>query len=238
MVSNLATGTVEYLADERRQASLDGFFSQFSADERNGIEAVAMDMWDPYITSTRQHLEDADDKIVFDRYHLMAYLTKAVDTVRKQENRALVTTGDKSLSGTKYLWLYSAENLPDRHKDRFAVLRGGDLKTARAWAIKESLRHFWSYKRRGWGEKHFKRWYFWATHSRLKPVIDAAKTLKRHEAGLLSYFAHRVTNAGAEGLNSRIQAIRVAGRGYRNRKNFKTAIWFHLGGLQLYPATP
>jgi len=57
-----------------------------------------MDMWDPYITSTRQHLEDADDKIVFDRYHLMAYLTKAVDTVRKQENRALVTTGDKSLS--------------------------------------------------------------------------------------------------------------------------------------------
>jgi len=237
IVSNLATGTVEYLADERRRESLDGFFSQFSTDERQGIEAVAMDMWDPYITSTRQHLEDADDKIVFDRYHLMAYLTKAVDTVRKQESRALVATGDKSLSGTKYLWLYSAENLPDRHKDRFKVLRGGDLKTARAWAIKESLRHFWSYKRRGWGGKHFKAWYFWATHSRLRPVIDAAKTLKRHEAGLMSYFAHRVTNAGAEGLNSRIQAIRVAARGYRNRKNFKTAIWFHLGGLQLYPAT-
>ena len=238
IVSNLATGTVEYLADERRRESLDGFFSQFSTDERQGIEAVAMDMWDPYITSTRQHLEDADDKIVFDRYHLMAYLTKAVDTVRKQESRALVATGDKSLSGTKYLWLYSAENLPDRHKDRFKVLRGGDLKTARAWAIKESLRHFWSYKRRGWGGKHFKAWYFWATHSRLRPVIDAAKTLKRHEAGLMSYFAHRVTNSGAEGLNSRIQAIRVAARGYRNRKNFKTAIWFHLGGLQLYPATP
>jgi len=238
IVSNLATGTVEYLADERRRESLDGFFSQFSTDERQGIEAVAMDMWDPYITSTRQHLEDADDKIVFDRYHLMAYLTKAVDTVRKQESRALVATGDKSLSGTKYLWLYSAENLPDRHKDRFKVLRGGDLKTARAWAIKESLRHFWSYKRRGWGGKHFKAWYFWATHSRLRPVIDAAKTLKRHEAGLMSYFAHSVTNVGAEGLNSRIQAIRVAARGYRNRKNFKTAIWFHLGGLQLYPATP
>jgi transposase len=111
IVSNLATGTVEYLADERRRESLDGFFSQFSADEHKGIEAVAMDMWDPYITSMRQHLTDADDKIVFDRYHLMAYLTKAVDTVRKQENRTLVATGDKSLSGTKYLWLYSAENL-------------------------------------------------------------------------------------------------------------------------------
>jgi transposase len=238
VVSNLDTGCVEYLADERRQVSLDGFFDQFNADERKAIKAVAMDMWDPYITSTRQHLEDADDKIVFDRYHLMVYLTKAVDTVRKQENRALLATGDRSLSGTKYLWLYSSENLPEAHRDRFGVLRGGDLKTARAWAIKESMRHFWSYKRRGWGEKHFKAWYFWATHSRLKPVIDAAKTLKRHEAGLMSYFAHRVTNAGAEGINSRIQAIRVAGRGYRNRKNFKTAIWFHLGGLQLYPFAP
>ncbi len=94
------------------------------------------------------------------------------------------------------------------------------------------------YQRRGWGAKHFARWYFWATHSRLKPIIDAAKTLKRHEAGLLSYFAHRITNAGAEGLNSRIQAIKVSARGYRNREHFKTAIYFHLGGLQLYPTKP
>ena len=70
------------------------------------------------------------------------------------------------------------------------------------------------------------------------PIIDAAKTLKRHEAGLLSYFAHPITNAGAEGLNSRIQAIRVLACGYRNREHFKTSIYFHLGGLQLYPATP
>ena len=90
VVSNLETGCVEYLADERRQASLDGFFAQFSAEEREGIAAVAMDMWDPYITSTREHLSEADRKIVFDRYHLMKYLTTAADTVRKQENRALV----------------------------------------------------------------------------------------------------------------------------------------------------
>ncbi|MGH8960209.1 MAG: transposase [Jatrophihabitantaceae bacterium] len=67
-------------------------------------------------------------------------------------------------------------------------------------------------------------------------IIEAEKTLKRHQAGLLSYFKHRITNA--DGLNSRIQAIRVSARGYRNRKHFKTAIYFHLGGVQLYPATP
>ena len=194
VVSDLDSGTVQFIADERRQASLDGYFDQFTAEQLEQIQAVAMDMWEPFATSVRAHLTDADDKIVFDRYHLMGYLTKAVDTVRKQENRALVAAGDKSMAGSKYLWLYSAENLPERHQNRFAVLRAGDLKTARAWAIKESLRHFWSYKRRGWGAKHFTRWYFWATHSRLKPIIDAAKTLKRHQAGLLSYFAHRITN--------------------------------------------
>jgi transposase len=238
VVSDLDAGTVEHIADERRQASLDEYFEQFTDTQLAGIEAVAMDMWEPYAASARDHLADAEDKIVFDRYHLMGYLTKAVDTVRKQENRALAAAGDKSLAGTKYLWLYSAENLPERHADRFAALRTVDLKTARAWAIKESLRHLWNYRRRGWAEKHFRRWYFWATHSRLKPVIDAAKTLKRHEQGILAYFKHRITSAAAEGLNSRIQAIRVSARGYRNREHFKTAIYFHLGGLQLYPATP
>jgi transposase len=237
VVSNLDTGTVEHLADERRQASLDSYFERFTVEQRQGIAAVAMDMWEPYINSAREHLDDADYKIVFDRYHIMKYLTTAVDTVRKQENRALAAVGDKSLAGSKYLWLYSAENLPERHRARFTALRAADLKTGRAWAIKESLRHFWEYRLRGWGLRHWRSWYFWATHSRLRPVIDAARTLKRHEAGLLSYFAHRITNAATEGLNSRIQAIRVSARGYRNRQNFKTAIWFHCGGLQLYPQT-
>jgi len=150
---------------------------------------------------------------------------------------ALQPAGDKTLSGSKYLWLYSEENLPERHQHRFAAMRGADLKTGRAWAIKENLRIFWDYRRRGWAERHWKSWYFWATHSRLQPIIDAAHTLKRDEAGLLSFFAHRITNAGAEGLNSRIQAIRVSARGFRNREHFKTAIYFHCGGLDLYPVT-
>ena len=237
VVSNLGTGTVEYLADERRQASLDSFFALFTDQQRRQIEAVAMDMWEPYIASVRANLTNPDEKIVFDRFHIMRYLTGAVDTVRKREHKALAAAGDLTLARSKYLWLYSAENLPDRWADRFAALRSADLKTGRAWAIKESLRHFWSYKRRGWGEKHWRRWYFWATHSRLQPVIDAAHTLKRHEAGLLTYFKHPITNAAAEGLNSRIQAIRVTARGYRNRNHLKTAIYFHLGGLRLYPLT-
>jgi transposase len=82
VVSDLDRGTVECLADERRQASLDSYFERFSAEQREGIEAVAMDMWDPYINSVRAYLKAPDEKIVFDRYHIMRYLTTAVDTVR------------------------------------------------------------------------------------------------------------------------------------------------------------
>ena len=178
---------------------------------------------------------DANTKIVFDKFHLMGHMTKAVDTVRKREHRALMAGGDNLLAGTKYMWLHSAENLPERHDERFSALRSLELKTGRAWAIKEDLRYLWDYKMRAWAEKHWKRWYFWATHSRLEPVVDVAHMIKRHYDGVMAFFAHRITSAAAEGLNSRIQAIRVQARGYRNRENFKTAIYFHLGGLDLYP---
>jgi len=138
VLSDLDAGTVEYIADERRQASLDGYFEKFTDEQLAQIQAVAMDMWEPFANSVCAHLADADDKIVFDRYHLMGYLTTAVDTVRKAENRALSAAGDKSLADSKYLWLYSAENLPERHQDRFAVLRAGDPKTARAWATRRA----------------------------------------------------------------------------------------------------
>jgi transposase len=237
IVSDLRRGTVEYIADERRQASLDGYFEKLTDGQRQGIEAVAMDMWDPFINSSRAHLDDADDKIVFDRFHIMKHMTTAVDTVRKREHRALHADGDDRLVRSKYLWLYSEENVPVRHRDRFEALRDADLKTARAWAIKENLRCLWDYRRPAWATKHWRQWYFWATHSRLPPVVEVARMLQRRLHGVLSYFRHRITNAGAEGLNSRIQAIRVNARGFRNRSHFKTAIFFHCGGLDLYPPT-
>ena len=230
-------GTVEYIADERRQSSLDGYFDQFSAEQLAGIEAVAMDMWEPYANSVRAHLEDADNKIVFDKFHIME--------LHGQSCRHRAQTGEPCPHGHRRqvphrlqvpVALLGGES-PRPPPGRFDVLRDGDLKTSRAWAIKENLRFFWEYRRRGWAEKHWKSWYFWATHSRLEPVIEVARTFQRHLDGLFSFFDHRITSAGAEGLNSRIQAIRVSARGYRNREHFKTAIYFHLGGLDLYPQT-
>jgi transposase len=239
LVCDLERSTVEHIADERTKASLDGYFQGFSEQELAQIRAVAMDMWEPYISSVCEHLPDAEQKIVFDRFHIMKHMVESVDTVRKREHRALVGEGLDLLTGSKYLWLYSQENLPERHKERFAALKATNLKTGRAWAIKESLRVLWHYRRLGWARRFWKRWYFWATHSRLQPVIAVARMLKRHLQGVLNYFsAARITNAAAEGLNSKIQTIKKMAYGYRNREHFKTAIFFHCGGLQLYPTIP
>ena len=235
LVCDLEQGTVEHIAEERKQESLDGYYQGLSEEQRAGIEAVAMDMWEPYIQATRQWVPEAGGKIVFDRFHVMGYLGKAVDTVRKQEHRALMASGDETLKGSKYLWLYSRENVPERRRDEFDALRRKELKVGRAWAIKEALRRLWHYVYPASGWKFWKRWYFWATHSRLQPIRKAAETIHRHIDNILTYYQHPVTNAMSEGLNSKIQKIKSMACGFRNIENFKTAIYFRCGGLDLYP---
>lgn len=237
LVTDLERGTVEYVGDDRKQSSLDGYFLGLTDAQRAGIEAIALDMWEPFIQSIQTHVPEAASKMVFDRFHIMQHMGEAVDRVRRGEHRALRALGDETLTSSKYLWLYGAENVPAHHEDRFLSLLKMDLKTARAWALKESLRHLWSYRRQGWAERHVSRWYFRATHSRLEPVIAAARMVKRHLPNILTYFRHPITNAVSEGLNSKIQTIKKRAYGFRNREHFKTAIFFHCGGLNLYPVT-
>jgi len=235
LVCDLEAGTVEYVGEERTRESLAAYYRQLSPEQRAAIEAIAMDMWEPYIQATRAQVPDAEEKIVFDRFHLMGYLGKAVDTVRKQEHRERLAQGDETLKGTKYLWLYSRENVPASRRLEFQALRRLNLKVGRAWALKETLRELWEYRYPAPAFRFWRRWYFWATHSRLLPIRDAAATLKRHLTNILTYFRHRITNAVSEGLNSKIQAIKKMAYGFRNVAHFKTAIYFHCGGLNLYP---
>lgn len=235
LVCDLEEATVEYIGDERRQASLAAYFQAFPVEARQAIEAISLDMWPPYIKACRDEVPEAERKMVFDRFHIMRYVVEAVDKVRKREHKHLLASGDATLSKSKYLWLYSQENVPERSRARFDALKGAQLKTARAWALKESLRHFWNYRREGWARQFWKRWYFWATHSRLPPMIDAAKTIARHLPNVLTYFSHRVSNAVAEGLNSKIATVQKRACGYRNPEHFKIAVYFHCGGLSLWP---
>lgn len=235
VVVDLNEACVLHVADDRKAESLGPYFQGLTAAERAGIEAVAMDMWEPYRKTVREHVPDADEKIVFDKFHVLQHVSDAVDQVRKQESRALAAAGDTTLKGTKYAWLRNPKNFSAKAWREFAALRESTLQSARAWALKESLRRLWDYTYVGAARTFFKRWYWWATHSRLVPLVKVARMLKRHLANILTYLTHRITNAVTEGLNAKIQWIKFASRGFRNRESFKTAIYFYCGGLDLEP---
>ncbi len=164
----------------------------------------------------------------------MKHMTEAVDVVRRRENRSLVEEGDDRLKRTKELWITSKENVPSQRRAELRELRDADLKTARAWAIKENLRHLWSYRVEGWARRFFDGWRTWAMRSRLEPVKAVARMLAGRLGNVITYCRHKITNAVAEGLNSKIMAIKRRAGGYRNPNNFKTVIYFSCGGLRLH----
>ena len=235
LVCDLDRSTVEYVAEDRKTSSLAGYFQSLTDEQKAAIACVAMDMWPAYIRATRDHLPRADEKIVFDRFHVMKLAGEAVDKVRRGEHKALRREGDDTLTGSKYLWLYAQENVPEKRADEFEGLKQLNLKTGRAWAIKEMLRDLWSYTYRGPARKFFKQWFGWARRSQLKPIKQLALTVRDHLDGILTYCKHQVTNGTTEGINSTVMTIKRLAGGYRNRENFKNAIYFHCGGLDLHP---
>ena len=192
-----------------------------------------MDMWEPFIQSIQQAVPEAD--IVHDKFHVSKYLGEAVDKVRRQEHKELLAQGDETLKGTRQLWLYNPQNFSPEQREEFAELKDQQLKVARAWAAKELFSRFWTYQEEGWARRFFKGWFAWVSHSRLKPMSDVAWLLKRHLDHLLTYLKHHITNAVTEGLNSKIQSIKSAARGFRSFKNYRTRILFFCGKLDLYP---
>ena len=121
-------------------------------------------------------------------------------------------------------------------KREFAELRKSELKTARAWALKETAMDLYDYVYEKPARRHFHWWYNWAVRSRLQPMKEVAAMLKRRFENIITYLRHRITNAASESLNAKIQWIKYTARGFRNKQNFINAIYFHCGSLDLAPS--
>ena len=203
--------------------------------QREGVRAIAMDMWPAYMSAARSLLGNAD--IVHDKFHISKYLNDAVDQVRRSEHKALLRQGDMSLSGSKYAWL---KGLPDKRCAEavaFRHLYHANLKTSRAWALKESFAAFWDYRYPKAAKRFFDTWSTRAMRSRIKPLKKVTEMLRRHSEGLFNYTQHRITNAAAEGFNSIIQSLKATARGFRSFANYRVRILFFCGKLDLRPAS-
>ena len=235
VVTNQDGNRVEFVADGRSKNVLDSFWQRLSANELEAVQTVSMDMWRPYIRSTMDHVPGAEQKICFDKFHVAKHLGGAVDQVRRMEHANLLREGNDRLKGSKYLWLQNPGNMSNRRWQSFAELRASKLKTARAWHMKEVAMSLWDYVHPTWARKAWKKWLGWAARCRLNPMKSAAKMIGKHLQGILNAVVKKVSNAGAESINSKIQKIKSRACGFRNRERFRNAIYFHCGGLDMYP---
>jgi len=236
IVTEKGKAQVVHVADGRGLECLSLFYKGLTPRQLSSIQTVSMDMWPPYIQATRDHVPDADGKIAFDKFHVAQHLGQAVDKVRRSEHRELTKKGDRRLMGTKWLWLMSTPSRSEARAVQFDSLRKSSLKVAKAWQVKEVAMELWWPRRREQVLADFQGWVRWAKRVRLEPVQRVARTIAAHIDGIANAVVSGVTNAMSEGINSKVQWIKKMARGYRNRERFRNAIYFHLGGLDLYPA--
>ena len=216
-------------ATEGRDASTIAAFADDLAahgGDPDAISEVCIDMSPAFIKGVGESLPNA--AITFDKFHAVKIINDAVDAVRRAEQR-----GQSVLRGTRYIWLRNPGNLSERQLEILDSMPTRHLKTGRAYQIRLAFQDLYDQPSTETATGYLKKWYFWATHSRLDPMIEAARTIKRHWDGILRWFDSKIANGLIEGINSLVQAAKAKARGYRSMRNLKAMVYLLAGKLDL-----
>lgn len=189
------------------------------------IKEMCCDMSPAFISGVEKQFPDAH--LTFDKFHVMKILNDAVDQVRRKESH-----DRPELKGSRYIWLKNQQNLKESQAERLEQLtiKKLNLKTSRAYHIRLNFQELYQQPADA-AEAFLKKWYFWATHSRLEPIKKAARTIKNHWDGVLRWFTSKINNGILEGINSMIQATKARARGYRTKRNLITMVYLIAGKL-------
>jgi transposase len=228
-VYDLTLRRLLWSGEGREKETLKNFFKEHGKTLRASVKGVCCDMWEPYTDILEEELPGVT--IVFDKFHLISHLNRAVDDVRRQEATELKKTNPDLLKRTRYIWLKNPENLTDKQRARLGYLEKLNLKINRAYLLKESFRELWTYTREGWAKRFLTKWFWWATHSRVKPMRDFAWLLRHHQDGVLNYSNMKITNGIVEGLNNKAKAVSHRCYGFRTAGTFIMALYHCLGKL-------
>ena len=215
----------------RSKATLEAFFEFLGPEKTAAIEGICCDMWQPYIEVVKDRAPQA--VLVFDKFHIVRHLMAALDQVRRDEIRQKGPQHKALMHKTRFIWLKNPWNFTERQAHRLGELERLNLKINRAYLLKELFRHFWEYRRGGWAKRYLKKWFWWATHSRLEPMRDFAWMLRRHEEGILNYFRVPIDNGTVEGLNNKAKLVIHKAYGFRTAKNYIRNLYHCLGNLPL-----
>jgi transposase len=235
ILSDADEGKVLEVSKDRTIESVLEVYNTLNTKQLESVESVTMDMWSAFETVTKRVVSQAD--VVHDRFHLSGYLNNAVDITRRAENKKLVKNEDTSLQKTKYLWLKNPNKLTEKDKERLEdiIKNNKTPNLVTAYELKEEFKKFFDCPTAESATQFFKDWHQNVLKSQNTQLIKVATMFEKHFTGILSYIKHHVTNAIAEGLNSRIQQLKAKARGFKSAAAFRIAILFHFGKLYLYP---
>ena len=200
---------------------------QAHGGDPEAVTEVSADMSQAFTAGVATSLPNAE--LTFDKFHVVKLVNDAVDKVRRLER-----LDHPELVGSRYVWLKNPENLTAQQGEKFDTLDilHSHLKTGRAYQIRLAFQDLFNQPAEN-AKPFLDKWYFWATHSRIPAIIDVAKSIRRHQAGILRWFTSGINNGILEGINSLVQAAKAKARGYRSDRNLATIIYLIAGKLDL-----
>ena len=207
------------------------FFTWLGWRRGRSIKVVCCDMWAVYIDAVQERLAHA--QIVFDRFHVVQHLSRAVDEVRREAWRKLDGPERSAFKATRWLWLKNPWNLRDDESRRLSALCRKNTPIVRAYYLKEAFQRFWDYLYEGWAAPYLQWWLRWASRSRLAPFVRFARMIRNHLDGILTWTKLRVANGALEGMNNKVKVVSHRAFGYRTVDTYITAIWHACGDLPL-----
>ena len=234
LVYDLERGELVWAGENRDAETMKRFLAWLSPRRRRSITVVCCDMWAVYTDAIRESLPQAT--IVFDRFHVVQHLSRAVDDVRRETWRQLRGEERSAFKKTRWLWLKNPWNLSRQERTRLSALCRRNQPIVRAYYLKEAFQRFWDYKSEGWSFPYLMKWLWWASHSRLEPFKKFARMIRQHLGGILSWTTLRVSNGALEAMNNNVKAVSHRAHGYRTTNTYIAAIWHSLGNLPLEPA--
>lgn len=221
-----------WIGEDRKECTLRGFFAWFGPEKSAGIRAVCSDMWKPYLKVIKECVPAAIN--VLDRFHIVANLNKAVDAVRADEARKMAADGyEPVLTKSKWVLLRRRGNLKDKQRLSLRRLLQYNLKTVRAYLLKEDFQRLWEFTSIGWASRFIDAWTKSAMLSKIEPMKKQAKSIRRHKELILNWFRAKgeLSSGIVEGLNTKAKLTSRKAYGFRRPETQKIALYHALGDL-------
>jgi transposase len=231
LVYDLERRRLVWIGENRDAETMRRFFAWLGPRKARSVVIVCCDMWAVYLEAVRANLQRA--KVVFDRFHVVKHLNRAVDEVRRQTWRLLRGEEKSAFKKTRWLWLKNPWNLKREEKRRLSELCRRNSPIVRAYYLKETFQRFWDYKSPGWSEPYMKQWLWWASHCRLEPFVKFGRMIRKHLDGILLWTRLPVANGALEGMNNKVKVVSHRAYGYRTVETYITAIWHGCAELPL-----